>query len=567
MGLDRCLFVVWLARDQARAEVELRAGALARFYAPLESQAQWRWVEPARALVGSIAFDGGDPDLGGLLVFGEHARGTPALRGAPDERLRALEGSGTLIELGEDSVTAVVRACAPGTLYASSSEDARAWSTHAVAAGWLAQGFARLDTSSLPEFLAAEFVGGERTLLEGVNALPLATSVELDRGEPRSRCFWPAAERWAPVPASEAQEHGEQQVLRSLEHRLGGAAAPFCGLTAGLDSRVVAVALKELGISFEAYTWGEPDSPDVTGGAEVAQAIGVPHHFQPFELFGDEAAFDFVDREVRWNEGLVQVGFGRPTWPEGMTEFVTGGGGETGRCFYYRQSVRSGVTPDAEQLAGVMMTTLGGRVAAAHPAALATLRRRVESWIADAEGSGLRGWRLLDVLYADQRVRRWTRGMLPLSRAPMVPALAAPEVSRALISQPLSDRAADAFHRRFIARCAPALEPAAPPPPRRGVVPPLLRRVRARLPGLSRPLSARPSLLAEQWERRPGFRAWVADDVLGSPLLEEALGERWAGRTRERFLAGDAHAEDVALWAGGPVALESALRDLDAALA
>ena len=51
--------------------------------------------------------------------------------------------------------------------------------------------------------------------------------------------------------------------------------------------------------------------------------------------------------------------------------------------------------------------------------------------------------------------------------------------------------------------------------------------------------------------------------MLGSPLLTEPLGERWARRTRERFLAGDGQAEAMALSAAGPVALAEALVELN----
>jgi hypothetical protein len=51
--------------------------------------------------------------------------------------------------------------------------------------------------------------------------------------------------------------------------------------------------------------------------------------------------------------------------------------------------------------------------------------------------------------------------------------------------------------------------------------------------------------------------------VLGSPLVVEPLGERWAARTRERFLAGDGDAERTVLAAAAPVALAAALEELN----
>jgi hypothetical protein len=150
--------------------------------------------------------------------------------------------------------------------------------------------------------------------------------------------------------------------------------------------------------------------------------------------------------------------------------------------------------------------------------------------------------------------------MLPRLEAPMIPAFATPEIARALASLPLAERLGDGFHRGFLERHAPELAPPAPEPPRR-VPARLPARLRPRLPGRLRPRPSSP--LGTLWDERPGFREWIADGVLGSPLVTEPLGERWAARTRERFLAGDGHAEAMALAAGGPVALAEALAELE----
>jgi hypothetical protein len=51
--------------------------------------------------------------------------------------------------------------------------------------------------------------------------------------------------------------------------------------------------------------------------------------------------------------------------------------------------------------------------------------------------------------------------------------------------------------------------------------------------------------------------------VLVSPIYADALGERWGRGVRQRLLARDGVAEEIALWAGGPVALAKALGDLN----
>ena len=65
-----------------------------------------------------------------------------------------------------------------------------------------------------------------------------------------------------------------------------------------------------------------------------------------------------------------------------------------------------------------------------------------------------------------------------------------------------------------------------------------------------------------EWDVTPALLAWVTDEVLTSPLLKGSLGERWTANTTRRFLEGDRNAQETALWAAGPVALDSALREL-----
>jgi hypothetical protein len=317
---------------------------------------------------------------------------------------------------------------------------------------------------------------------------------------------------------------------------------------------VAGLALRELGVAFEGYTWGPPDDPDVRGGAEAARMLGTAHRRLQFEHWDAEDALRRTRLNARWTEGAIHVGFADIAWPEDMHAFVTGAGGETGRCFYYGDLIPKEAPGD---LAAVLTEQLAGRIAGARPEALAALDDRVRGWIADAERSGVDGWRVLDVVYAEQRVRRWLRGMLPRLPASMVGAFTAPEVQRGLASLPLEQRARSSFHRRFLDERLPDLHPVPPPPQQQGGRRPL-NRIAQRL---------RRGSLDSEWMARPEFRDWIADGVLGSGLAQEAMGGRWCRRTRSRFYAGDAFAMERALWLGGVVALEEALTELPGAAA
>jgi hypothetical protein len=560
VALDRCLFA---ALPGAPSDLERRIERLVSFYAPLGARGAVVEPLPDGALVGWIEFReaaaAGDRagGSGEPAVFGEDLprplRHAEALLRAGEAELRTIEGAVAALASDGSRARLVCGAGAPTMLYAAGG---RAWSTHAVAAAVLARGGARLDSARVPELLAAELVGGDRTLVSGVEASPAATVVDLDAGA-RERSFWPREERWAPLPEADARARAADALLAGLERRLEGAAHPRFSLTGGLDSRVVAVALRELGIEAEAFTWGEPDWPDVQAAAAIARALGVPHRHLPFEWLDDAPALALARAEARFTEGAIHLGPARIGWPAPMGAFVTGAGGEAGRAFYYRQEApRDGADPPAARVAQAMTEPLRRRIAGARPEAVSRVEQSVREWIADAERLGYRGWRALDVVYAEQRVRRWLRGMIPRSEGAMVPAFATPDALRALVSLPLDDRLSDGFHRAFLAERRPELvPPAAPAAERTGIA--------SRLRGaVARRLRPRGAVIGGRWEERPAFREWIADGVLGAAPIVEAMGERWCDRTRRRFLAGDGDAETLALWAAGPAALDAALAEV-----
>jgi hypothetical protein len=541
LSLDRCLFLARIARADERERVAERIERLARWHG---GSASWTWVGEHVA-AGVVRYDDRPEELTEPLVFGEplpaELAGGDALLDAEPLTLRALDGAGAALATGAGRAAIVGYAGGPGTLFAASCGPIDAWSTHAVAAAWLAHGEATVDPDAVPEQLAAEFVGGDRSLIARARALPNAVRIVVDDEGARLTDYWPLAERWAPLPADQAAAHAERHLLATLERRAAAFPERHVSITAGLDSRVVATALRELGIAARAFTWGESDWDDVRGGGEVAGQLGLPHERVAVEWLDDAEALREVDRQVRWTEGAVPVGFARLAWPEGMRCFVTGAGGEVGRAFYYADARRQGDPGDV--LADLLLPRLPRGDAADR------LGGTLRGWVRDAQAAGYSGLGTLDVVYGEQRLRRWLRGMLPRLAAPMIAAFATPEVARGLASLRFEERVASGFHRGFLERYAPELLP-----------PPEERRRGARLPWRRR---ATPSFLGARWDEHPGFRDWITEEVLRSPLVVEPLGERWAARTRERFLAGDGDAERVVLAAAAPVALASALEELN----
>lgn len=429
----------------------------------------------------------------------------------------------------------------PTALYRASGPDGEAYATHAVAAAWLAFGEARVDVDALPELLAFDFPGGERTLIEGVSPVPPATAIE--HGVARS--WWPAAERWAPVPEDEAHAHAERALLETLAARVGDDAVLM--LTAGADSRVLALALAELGRPFGALVWGEEGWREVVGARAVAEHVGAPLERRSHWRSDAELRARF-DAEARWTDGVLALSPSERLWPDAAGAVVFGAAGEVGRAFYHRAGGRSLIEALAPE----------ARLPGAPREVAAAVRASAEGWLAQAERVA-DGWRALDVLYAEQRVARWGRGQVPALAAVFVGGFCPVEVMRGLSSLPLAERRADAFHRRFVADRAPALGLPAPPP---------VSARRGRRPGWARPRRSVPPppgdpFVVGLWSDRPESRAWVCDEALGpgSPA-ERAMGPAWCASTRDGFLRGERRTTEQALLAAGPAALETGLREL-----
>ena len=295
MTLDGCLFAVQARDPQAAASIERRLGRLEGFYRPLGGLgSSRRRVDALRLLFGALDFDGRGRDQTAVSSWGGRlpaALEVPAALGrASDAELRTLPSAVAAIDVGDDRATLITGPVAPTMLYEASSAQATAWSTHAVACAYLARGEARIDPAALPEFIAAEFVGGDRSLVEGVRALPAATRVTVTANEVERRSYWPASERWAVREGAELQAEAERALLSTLPAALAGASSPVLGLTGGADSRVAAVALRELGREFETMTFGEADWEDVQAAQRLAQTLGVPHSFRELEWWDDEEA-------------------------------------------------------------------------------------------------------------------------------------------------------------------------------------------------------------------------------------------------------------------------------------
>ncbi len=579
MSFRACLFAAQLREEASRPLLEARAARLPRFYrsVPWGDRLELRltYVAGARALVGELRFDERPATRDtSLLTWGgplPDGLGTAAaVIDARDSELRGLEGIIAAVAVGDSEVVVVSGAGGVTELYAARSSDASVWATHAAAAGLLAFEDPTVERAAIPELLAFDYVGGDLTMVEAVRTVPTATRISLTRGGATVRSYWPASERWARLAEAEAQRHGEQHLLESLERRVSGLGSVSCGLTAGLDSRVAAVAMRELGVSFDAFTVGEESHPDVEAAREVAGSLDAPHRRHGVGWLEEDAALELCDLAARWGDGVRGMTLAAENWPRAIEAFVSGSGAETGRGFYYPPMAAAHPRPGPGVLRTFLTARLRARFGAARSEVATRLRARVDDWLGEAEALGYSGWRSLDVLYGEQRWRRWYRAQLAPVDTRLVPVFSTPEIQRALASLSLADRVSNGFNRAFLQRHAPAgLAPAslAAPSSRRLA----LMRARRAAASLTRPARAAirgrargaPATwaAADRWGEVPQVRRWLMEDVLASSLLADAMGERWVGRTREGFTRDEAIATDATLASAAPLLLQRALTE------
>jgi hypothetical protein len=294
-------------------EVKRRLRELAVFYAPLGlSNLEWRSAGDrllALRLCGDTSRDQMparrfEPSCSWSWGWGESLeRRRPPLLDAADTALRALDGSVVLVE-GSDRAITIATGAGMTALYTAAGDGIEAWSSHAVAASWAAFRAVSLDRRTVPELMATEFVGGSRTHLVGVHAGPSCEHIVIADSHRSARSYWSETDRWAATAEEEAQEAAEASLLKVLDRRLSSTAVPYCGLTGGYDSRVVAAACRELGYDVPCFTWGTEMTLD--DPVRLADVLGLP--YQRFEVQIERTVEDnigYAEAQFRWNEGLA----------------------------------------------------------------------------------------------------------------------------------------------------------------------------------------------------------------------------------------------------------------------
>lgn len=392
MPLNRCLTVAHFKRESDRTLLEQRIRSLVALYEHVGPvHIRTKFLDHLRLLVAVVSV-GTDAESPLESTWGNHLpRGFDVVH-ARDADLRDLPTP--LAAFGERDGTATI-VTAPGgatSLYSAGSQAITAWSSHAVAASWLATGAAAVDEESIAELVAWEFVGGSRTLLAGVRAVPQATRIAITPGGSTERCYWAPADRWGPIDPEDARREAPAAFLAGLDAQLSGARRPVLGLTGGVDSRTVAVALRDLEIPFTAFTFVADlgSMQDAAASAAVTEPLSLAHDLREIALWDEGIALRAAEAGALWSDGCAPIGLGSIPWPQDLSHWVVGVGAEVGRAFYYRwSSPRPGV-PSRRLLERILASDMELDLGGARLDVRTRLRSRAREWVDAAYGRGIR---------------------------------------------------------------------------------------------------------------------------------------------------------------------------------
>lgn len=548
MTFSLCLFAARADGDQDVEELRRRALRLCGFYGVPTSNLVFQQIREARGVIGAIGADDRAPRH---LVWGTSP---PAQRAD----LRHWTGPGVAASAQGASLTAITATVDVASLYAMGD---RAWSTHAVAAAYLGRGVVEIRPDALAELLAFEHpAGGGGSVVAGVETAPPAAEIVVSGERPTSTSYWPREARWS-LPAGDAPYDAVEDALMEHVRRLPRDGPVALGLTGGLDSRVAAAALVRCGVPYTAYTWGRPTDPDVVAARAVARALGVEHRVVSAEWLGDEDGLTQAIHASRWSDGTAPFGFAArddDALPPGAVN-VTGIGGELGRAFHYAYLARNWSDPTVAQLRKVWRPEKHLPAAMPRSARDAVQSAADAALAAAADLPDVRGWRILDIIYSELRMRWWTRVGIRPTAGSLVPLFLAPRVAAALVALPLEERLSAGFHRWYLAARAPELRDLPLPPARaqRGGVPPAARRAAASVRGFKR----RPRVYRDHDValHRPRTLAYLQHEVARSPLLRDALGERFSAELLADLERQDPAAIGTGLALAAPVSLAQSL--------
>lgn len=200
-----------------------------------------------------------------------------------------------------------------------------------------------VDEEALADFLAFAFIPGERTLLRQVSMLPPASALQFDllSGTHSLSRYWDLRQHLQTSTEPEARflDRVSEIFSSAVNRRLSPTHTTWLSLSAGMDSRTIASALKDASAPFKTVTSGVQGGYERKVTARIAQIIGAEHFFYEFDeskLTQAESELKELTREaIALTDGMRGTAFSAMTAfsarlrrQHGLESVLTGHGGE-----------------------------------------------------------------------------------------------------------------------------------------------------------------------------------------------------------------------------------------------
>jgi hypothetical protein len=247
--------------------------------------------------------------------------------------LRLIEGPGAVLraDLPRDNVEVITAPLGLLPVFRCDAPSGGVLLSNSVLALRLLLGLDEPDPVGVSSLLALGWTVGDRTLTEGIRALPGGSRVVVSDAGVKVEQRPPRRDGLL-TPSQLAELLVER--TRRLS-RFGDSVE--CALTGGRDSRLCLALLRAAGVDAPCYTGVSTGEIDVRVASELATAFGLPHRLEHHESLFTEDAGDLARRFVFQNDGLstfeqVADQAGQLATPATLGVKVSGLGGEIARA-------------------------------------------------------------------------------------------------------------------------------------------------------------------------------------------------------------------------------------------
>jgi asparagine synthase (glutamine-hydrolysing) len=331
--------------------------------------------------------------------------------------LRRIEGPGAAlrVDLQRDTVEVVTSPLGLLPVFRCDAPSGGMLISNSVLALRLLAGLEEPDPVGVSSLLALGWTVGDRTLTDGIRALPGGSRMVISDAGVKIE------QRLGPASLARPDHPPDPVELAELLVERTRALAPFgdaveCPLTGGRDSRLCLALLRAARVPATCYTGVSTGEVDVQVASDLARLWNLPHRLEHHEgLFAAEPD-DLARRFVFQNDGLssfeqVADQSGQLTPPRALGVKVSGLGGEIARAGFAPIMGPAATARPFSDLTALQRRLLSLKARApkgvVRPEAVSRTRdylrafvdaRRAEGWPAHATGQAF---------YAFERIGRW----------------------------------------------------------------------------------------------------------------------------------------------------------------